>query len=73
MEPRPSRPQLPHTPSAVLTPSIGGFELRLIAEGKLDVDCLTTHRIPLDRAEEEIAAIIDDPDEILGLVFQMNR
>ena len=47
--------------------------MRLIAEGKLDVDCLTTHRVPLERAEEEIAAIIDEPDEILGLVFQMNR
>ena len=47
--------------------------MRLIAEGKLDVDALTTHRIPLERAEEEMAAIIDDPDEILGLVFQMNR
>ena len=43
--------------------------MRLIAEGKLDVDCLTTHRIPLERAEEEIAAIIDDPDEILGPGF----
>ena len=47
--------------------------MRLIAEGKLDVDCLTTHRIPLERAEEEIPAIIEEPDEILGLVFQMNR
>ena len=28
MEPRPSRLQLPHPPSAVLTPSIGGFGLR---------------------------------------------
>ena len=28
MEPRPSRPQLPHPPSAVLTPSIGGFGLK---------------------------------------------
>ena len=28
MEPRPSRPQLPHPPSAVLTPSFGGFGLR---------------------------------------------
>ena len=28
MDPRPSRPQLPHPPSAVLTPSIGGFGLR---------------------------------------------
>ena len=27
MEPRPSRLQLPHPPSAVLTPSIGGFGL----------------------------------------------
>ncbi len=47
--------------------------MRLIGEGKLDVDCLTTHRVPLESAEEEIAAVIDDPDEILGLVFQMNR
>ena len=28
MEPRPSRPQLPHPPSAVLTPCFGGFGLR---------------------------------------------
>ncbi len=47
--------------------------MRLIDEGKLDVDRLTTHRVPLEGAEEEIAAIIDEPDEILGLVFQMNR
>ena len=47
--------------------------MKLIAEGKLDVDSLTTHRVPLENAESEIAAIINDPDEILGLVFQMNR
>ena len=47
--------------------------MRLIAEGKLDVDSLTTHKIPVEDAEEEVAAVIDDPDEILGLVFQMNR
>ena len=47
--------------------------MRLVAEGKLDVDCLTTHRVPLERADEEIAAIIGEPDEILGLVFEMNR
>ena len=29
MEPRPSRLQLPHPPSAVLTPSIGGFGLKI--------------------------------------------
>jgi threonine dehydrogenase-like Zn-dependent dehydrogenase len=47
--------------------------IRLISEGKLDVDCLTTHRIPLERAEEEIADIIREPDNLLGVVFQMNR
>ena len=47
--------------------------MRLIAEGKLDVDRLTTHRIPLENAEELIAAAIEMPDDILGLVFQMNR
>ena len=47
--------------------------MRLIAEGKLDVDSLTTHTIALERAEEEIAAIITEPDNILGVVFQMNR
>ena len=49
------------------------LSMRLIAEGKLDVDCLTTHRIPLESVEDEIAAIIDEPDKLLGMVFQMNR
>lgn len=45
--------------------------MRLIAEGRLDVNCLTTHAIPLEDVEQEIAAIIDDPDSILGVVFEM--
>jgi threonine dehydrogenase-like Zn-dependent dehydrogenase len=47
--------------------------MRLIGEGKLDVDCLTTHTIPLEGVEKEIAAIIDEPDDILGVIFQVNR
>ena len=47
--------------------------MRLIGEGKLDVDCLTTHTIPLESVEKEIASIIDKPDDILGVIFQMNR
>ena len=39
MEPRPSRLQLPHPPSAVLTPSIGGFGVRLV------LDNLNTHKL----------------------------
>ena len=47
--------------------------MRLIAEGKLEVERLTTHRIPLLNVKEGIAEIIDEPDKILGMVFQMNR
>ena len=41
MEPRPSRPQLPHPPSAVLTPSIGGFGFRRTFI--LTIDTLYSH------------------------------
>ena len=47
--------------------------MRLIGEGKLDVDCLTTHTMPLERVEKEVASIIGEPDDILGVIFQMNR
>ena len=47
--------------------------MRLIAEGKLKVDGLTTHVIPLARVEEGLGAIIHDPDRILGVVFQMEH
>ncbi|HJN14468.1 MAG TPA: zinc-binding alcohol dehydrogenase [Armatimonadota bacterium] len=46
--------------------------LRLMAEKKLDVDCLTTHVVPLEDAEAGVAAAMEDPDGILGLVFEMN-
>jgi len=46
--------------------------LRLMAEGKLKVDLLTTHTIPLARVDEEISMILADPDAILGVVFVMS-
>jgi threonine dehydrogenase-like Zn-dependent dehydrogenase len=46
--------------------------IRLMAEGRLDVGALTTHTIPLERADEETSAMLDDPDGILGVVFTMN-
>lgn len=45
--------------------------LRLIAEGKLKVDPLTTHTIPLEHVDEEISNVLDDPDSMLGVVFTM--
>ena len=47
--------------------------MRMIGEGKINVDCLTTHRIPLEEVEAQIAGLIGDPDQVLGVVFQMNR
>ncbi len=44
--------------------------MRLIAEGKLDVNVLTTHRIPLENVEAGVDSILDRPDELLGVVFE---
>ena len=47
--------------------------MRLIAEGRLKVDHLTTHTIALDQVDEQITRIIDRPDDILGVVFECQR
>ena len=47
--------------------------LRLMAEGKLVVDPLTTHTIPLENVEAGISQALDDPDSMLGVVFTMNE
>ncbi len=47
--------------------------MRLIATGRLHVDCLTTHTIPLEDVDAGVSAIIDEPDKILGVVFEMRH
>ncbi|MGD0111271.1 MAG: zinc-binding alcohol dehydrogenase [Armatimonadota bacterium] len=47
--------------------------MRLMSEGKVNVDCLTTHTIPLADVDARIAEILKDPDAILGVVFEMKR
>ena len=44
--------------------------MRLIAEGKLQVDPLTTHTIALEDVEKEVERIVGEPDRILGVVFR---
>jgi threonine dehydrogenase-like Zn-dependent dehydrogenase len=44
--------------------------MRLIAERKVVVDSLTTHRVSLGRVDEETQAALDDPDAILGMVIR---
>jgi threonine dehydrogenase-like Zn-dependent dehydrogenase len=46
--------------------------LRLVAEGKIDVAALTSHRVPFDEVEEQTRQITKAPDSILGMVFEMN-
>ena len=43
--------------------------MRLVSDGRLDVDALTTHTVPLARVEEETQALLDDPDGMLGVVL----
>ncbi len=47
--------------------------LRLIAEGRLDVTGLTTHKIPLEDIDEAVTAHIDDPDGTLGTILAMSH
>lgn len=47
--------------------------MRLVSEGKLNVDCLTTHTIPLQDVDARISAALADPDSILGVVFEMEH
>jgi threonine dehydrogenase-like Zn-dependent dehydrogenase len=43
--------------------------MRLLSEGKINVDSITTHRIKLAEAEDEIDKALEYPDCILGVIF----
>jgi threonine dehydrogenase-like Zn-dependent dehydrogenase len=44
--------------------------LRLIAEGRINVQSLTTHRFPLGEAEAAYETVIQNPEEALGVILQ---
>jgi len=48
------------------------YVLRLMSEGKLKVEDLITHRIPLEKIEEAVALHIDTPETTLGTVLLMD-
>ena len=52
------------------TPNNLNLCIRLISDGKLNVDALTTHKMPLADADAGIDAILDDADGIIGVVFE---
>lgn len=43
--------------------------MRLVAEGKLNVDTLITHVILFNHVDEGISEALDDPDSMLAVVF----
>jgi len=43
--------------------------MRLLSEGKIDIDSLTTHRIKLADVEKEIDKALETPDGMLGVIF----
>jgi threonine dehydrogenase-like Zn-dependent dehydrogenase len=47
------------------------YALRLMAEGKLQLKPLTTHRLPLARIDEAVSAHIEAPNAALGTVLVM--
>ena len=44
--------------------------MRLLSEGKIDIDSLTTHRIKLADVEKEINKALENPDGMLGVIFK---
>jgi len=49
------------------------YVLRLMAEGKLDVKSLITHRLPLGRIDEAVTAHIEHGDATMGTVLLMSH
>jgi threonine dehydrogenase-like Zn-dependent dehydrogenase len=45
--------------------------LRLIAERRLQVEPMTTHRMPLERCDEAADLLLAAPDSALGVIFEM--
>ncbi|MBP3393580.1 MAG: dehydrogenase, partial [Lentisphaeria bacterium] len=47
--------------------------IRLIAEKRLLVDPMTTHRIPIEDVADAGDLLIDHPDKALGVILEMNH
>lgn len=47
--------------------------IALMAEKRLNVDALTTHRLPLDKIGEASDLLVDHPDQSLGVILTMNH
>lgn len=43
--------------------------LRYMSEGKLNVKCLTSHRLPLDQIDVAVTAHIEHPNSTLGTIL----
>ncbi|HRU06012.1 MAG TPA: alcohol dehydrogenase catalytic domain-containing protein [Candidatus Brocadiia bacterium] len=49
------------------------YVLRLMSEGKFDVNCLVSHRLPLSKIDEAVTAHIDQPNATMGTLLLMDH
>jgi polar amino acid transport system substrate-binding protein len=49
------------------------YVLRLMSEGRFDVKCLISHKLPLDEIDEAVGLHIEHPDKTLGTVLLMDH
>jgi threonine dehydrogenase-like Zn-dependent dehydrogenase len=49
------------------------YAMRLVSEGKLDLEGLITHRMKIDQVDEAITMHVETPDKILGTIFEMEH
>ncbi len=47
--------------------------IKLMSEQRLIVDPMTTHRVPLEKVGEAADALIESPNEALGVILQMSH
>lgn len=47
--------------------------IRLMEEKRLNVDALTTHRLPLEKINDAADLLVDHPDQSLGMILTMNH
>lgn len=45
--------------------------IRLMEEGRLAIDPMTTHHVPLREVAQAVDLLIDHPDQALGVILSM--
>ena len=47
--------------------------VQLISEGRLHVDALTTHTMPIEDVNDAATLLVDSPDKAMGIILEMGH